>query len=643
MENEMVQLDSLFQPGKIGNLEIKNRLVMAAMGCPYADDEGYITQKIIDYYAERARGGVGLIITSIASVVPEARFPHLPAFHEDKFIPGMRQLAQEIQGCGARIACQLAYQTTMDVGPSAIPCFTNQVIPREVTREEIHRIVEGHAEAGRRVREAGFDAVEIHAAHGYFISAFLSPFRNRRTDEYGGSVENRARFARDVVARTREKVGPDFPVLIRMNGSDFLEGGLTIDEAKQQAAMFIEAGASAIDVTAATPDSRQWRDLTYMHPDGAIVHLAEAMKKAVKVPVITVGKISDPVFADSIIKENRADFVAMARALLADPELSVKAKEGRSDDIRRCIYCNNCRVGRESPEGVIRKGNTETSCTVNPNLLMEREHRLKPAAVKKKVLVIGGGLAGMEVARVSTERGHDVNLYEKAGELGGQWSIACCMPAKAGFRNLLGHMVRGLDEAKVKVVLNKEVTAQAVKEEKPDVVVVATGAAVLSLDVPGAEGKNVVQAIDVITGKAKVGNRVVVIGGKHRGMEVADLLAEQGKKVSLTTRSRLGGREPMERNTFVTLRERLVEREVMVFPFSTVFEIRDNGVYIAMDNELLFLPADTVVMAVGARPENRLFNELQGTVPELYAIGDCARVRNAKEAVNEGCELGHKL
>jgi 2,4-dienoyl-CoA reductase-like NADH-dependent reductase (Old Yellow Enzyme family)/thioredoxin reductase len=639
----MAQLNSLFQPGRIGDLELKNRLVMAAMGCPYADQEGYITQKIIDYYAERARGGVGFIITSIASFLPEARFPNIPALHHDKFIPGMKQLAHAIQSCGARIACQLAYQTYMDIGPSAIPCFTYQVTPKEISQDEIHRIIEAHAEAGRRCKEAGFDAVEIHAAHGYFLSAFLSPFRNRRTDEYGGSVNNRARFAYEVVARTREKVGPDFPVLIRMNGSDFLEGGLTINEAQQQAVMFVEAGADAIDVTAATPDSRQWRDLTYMHPDGAIVHLAEAIKKAVKVPVITVGKIGDPVLANNIIKENRADFVAMARALLADPELPNKAKEGRFDDIRKCLYCNNCRIGRISPEGVKIKNSTETSCTVNPALMREQEFKLKPAALRKKVIFIGGGLAGMEVARISAERGHEVYLYEKTGELGGQWNIACSLPAKAGFRNLLQHMVRGLDKAGVKVILNKEVTRHFIEEEKPDVVVVATGATVLTLDVPGSNGKNVVQAVDVIAGKANMGNRVVVIGGKNRGMEVADFLATQGKKISLITRNRLGGRVPIERNTFVTLRERLVERGVVIFPFSMVFEIRDNGVYMVSDNELLFLPADTVVMAIGAKSENKLSEELQGIVPELYAFGDCVLVRNAKEAVNEGYELGYKM
>jgi 2-enoate reductase len=333
----------------------------------------------------------------------------------------------------------------------------------------------------------------------------------------------------------------------------------------------------------------------------------------------------------------------MGRALLADPKLPNKAKEEHFDNIHRCIYCNNCRIGRLSPEGVESRRGAGLSCTVNPALFREKEFELKPASLPKKVMVIGGGLAGMEAARVLAERGHEVSLYEKSSELGGQWNIACSLPAKASFRTLSQHLIRELDKATVNVILKKEVTRHLVEEEKPDVIVVATGAIPLTLDVPGADGKNVVQAVEVIAGKARAGNRVVVIGGSHRGMEVAYFLAEQGKKVSLVTRSRLGGREPIERNIFVTLRERLIERGVMVFPFSPVFEIRDNGVYVVSDNELLFLTADTLVMAVGAKADNKLVEELKGVVPELYAIGDCARVRNAKEAVNEAAELGRKI
>jgi 2,4-dienoyl-CoA reductase-like NADH-dependent reductase (Old Yellow Enzyme family)/thioredoxin reductase len=654
----MTQLTKLFVPGRIGKMELKNRLVMPPIGTLSVDLEGYINQRTIDYYVERAKGGAGFIITQGASIVPEARMPHMMSLYDDKFIPELRKLTRAVQSYGTKIACQPTHTGIMlvrawtgyerpseieDVGPSAVPCFTFQSTPREISREEIQRLIEAHAEAARRGKEADFDAVEIHGAHGYFLSAFLSPFRNKRTDEYGGSVENRARFACEIINRTREKVGGDFPILIRMNGSDFLEGGLTVDEAQRQAVMFVEAGVDAIDISAATQDSRQWRDLTYMHPDGALVHLAEAIRKAVKVPVITVGKIGDPILADQILQEGKADFVAMARPLLVDPELPNKAKEGRFDDIRRCIYCNNCRLGFLSQERIKTRG-AGLACTVNPALLREREFALKPAPSPKKVMVIGGGLAGMEVARVLAERGHHVSLYEKSDELGGQWNIASSLPSKKIFNTLSRYLISGLNNAGVKVVLNKEVTRKFVEKQKPDAVVVATGASSLTLNVPGADGENVVQAVDVFAGKAEVGKRVVVIGGRLRGMEMADSLAEQGKEVSLVTLKRLGENgAPLERNVFVTLRDRLIQRRVMLFPHSPVYEIRNDGVYVVYDNELLFLPADTVVMAVGAKPENKLVAELQGLVSEVYAIGDCVQPRDAREAINEGAEVGRKI
>ncbi|MFC2067133.1 FAD-dependent oxidoreductase [Chloroflexota bacterium] len=654
----MTQLTRLFEPGNIGTMELKNRLVMAAMGTRSVDDDGCMNQQTIDFYVKRAMGGVGFIIAQAACVVPEGNPPNRLSIHDDKFIPGLSELVRNIHSYDTKVACQLGHVGEMmlrawadydrppgveAVGPSAVPCVTYQLTPRELSRDEIHRLIKAFVETARRGKRAGFDAVEIHAAHGYLLSAFLSPFKNRRTDEYGGSVENRARFVCEIIAQTREDVGADFPLLVRMNGSDCFEGGITIDEAKQQAAMFVEAGVDAVDISVATQESRQWRDLGYMYPDGAIVYLAEAIKKAVKVPVITVGKIGDPVLANRIIQEGKADFVAMARPLLADPELPNKAREGRLDDIQRCIFCNNCRIGFLSKERKETRG-ASLGCTVNPALLREREFELKSAPSPKKVMVIGGGLAGMEAARVLAERGHQVFLYEKSDKLGGQWNIASSLPSKSNFATLSQSLIKGLDKAGVKVTLNKEVTRQLVEEQRPNAVVVATGSTSLTLNVPGADGENVVQAIDVFAGKVKVSDRVVVIGGRLRGMEVADMLAEQGKKVSILTLKRLGENgTPLERNTFVSVRDSLVERGVMIFPFSPVFEIRHNGVYAIVDDELLFLPADTVVMAVGARPENKLAAELQGIAPDLYTIGDCSQPQDAREAVHDGAEVGRKI
>lgn len=651
-------LTKLFESGRIGKTEIRNRLLMAPVTTYSAGFDSGITDRIIDYFVARAKGGVGLIIPGAFFFTPECAAPHLFTIHDDKFIPGLRKLCDAIHEHGAKIAIQLGhpgiglpriwqgYEAPPNieaVGPSVIPCIPWGTTPRELSKEEIKGIVKAMAEAARRVKESGADAVEVHAAHGYMIGAFFSPFKNRRTDEYGGAIENRARFACECLAQTRQKVGADFPIIFRFNGSDFLEGGTTLEDTLKMAPLFAEAGADAFDITAGTRETPWWDDAIYFRPDGLLVPLAEAIKKVVNIPVITVGKIGDPQFAEKILQEGKADFIAMGRALLADPELPNKAKEGRFDDIRRCIYCNNCRRGLFDREKLKKEGRV-LSCTVNPELLREREFVLKPAASPKKVMVIGGGLAGMESARVLAQRGHQVSLYERENRLGGQWNIACNQAEKEGFKRALDYILRGLERSGVKIILNREVTVELVQKEKPDAVVLATGAVPLKINVRGEDGKNVIQAIDVFTGKAQVGENIVVIGARLRGMEVAHMLVQQGKRVSIITMNRLGENgSPLERNAYFELRQKLIEDRVTVYALSPVVEIRENGVYIDCDRELTFVPADTVVLAVGAKSENRLLNYFKGIVPEIYAIGDCVQPRYAKEAINEGAEIGRLI
>lgn len=652
-------LTKLFESGRIGKTEIRNRLVMAPVTTYSAGFDSGITDRIIDYFVARAKGGVGLIIPGAFFFTPECAAPHLFTIHDDKFIPGLRKLCDAIHEHGAKIAIQLGhpgiglpriwqgYEAPPNieaVGPSVIPCIPWGTTPRELSKKEIKGIVNAMSEAAHRVKESGADAVEVHAAHGYMIGAFFSPFKNRRTDEYGGSIENRARFACECLAQTRQKVGADFPIIFRFNGSDFLEGGTTLESTLQMAPMFVEAGADAFDITAGTRETPWWDDAIYFRPDGLLVPLAEAIKKVVNIPVITVGKIGDPQFAEKILQDGKADFIAMGRALLADPELPNKAKKERFDDIRRCIYCNNCRRGLFDREKLKKEGRV-LSCTVNPELLREREFILKSALSTKKVMVIGGGIAGMEAARVLAQRGHQVFLYEKESGLGGQWNIACSQAEKEGFKRALDYLLRGLKKSGAKVILNKEVTVGFVKGEKPDAVVLASGSRPATLNVPGVNGKNVIQAIDIFAGKAQVvGDAIAVIGGRLRGMEVAHMLAQQGKRVSIITMNRLGENgSPLERNVYFEIRQRLIDDRVTIYALSRVVEIRENGVYTDCDRELTFVPADTVVLAVGAKPENRLLNELKEIVPEIYAIGDCVQPRYAKEAINEGAEIGRLI
>jgi 2,4-dienoyl-CoA reductase-like NADH-dependent reductase (Old Yellow Enzyme family) len=602
--------------------------------------QGEILDKTVHYYAERAKGGVGFIICQSSVILRESRVPHRVSAYDDKFIPGLKRIADAIHEYDTKAAFQVVhhgrlltdYRNMVDhpeeiraVAPSPIPrllsvveipgskggeeevlSITRNVPPIKATKEDIRRIVRAFAETARRIKDAGFDAVEIHGAHGYLISQFLSPLANRRTDEYGGSTEKRGRFACEVIEATKQKVGGDFPVLFRFSGSDFLPGGINIEECKRQAPLFVEAGADALNVSASERNSTQWMYPSFLFPQGPLVFLAGEIKKVVGVPVITAGKIIDPDFADRVIARGRADFVALGRALL----------EKRAEEIQSCIYCLNCYDFISQPENR-KKG---LRCSVNPTLLREREFTLEPAVESKNVMVIGGGPAGMETARTLAERGHRVTLYEQNGYLGGQFSIACQQPQKReDYPKLLTSLQKGLRNAGVSLRLNSKVNPDIVKREKPDAVIVATGAIPLEPDIKGVDGGNVVQANEVILGHAKTGKRAIVVGGRYLGMEVADQLADAGKEVLLVSRRTIG--RGVERNIYFALRDRLVQKRVSLYPRCPIVEILPHGAYIVFDNDLLFL-------------------EAEGHVGELHQIGDCVEPRTVMCAIREGAEIG---
>ncbi len=665
-EFNMPELRHLFQPGSIGTMKIKNRIVMAPMVTYSNGPEGEILDRTVHYYAERAKGGVGLIICQSSVIMRESRAPHRASVYDDKFIPGLKRIADALHTYDARAVFQVIhhgrllteYRSMVDhpeelrpLAPSAIPRLLSVVeipgsqgepspIPRnippiEATKEDIKQVVHAFAEAARRIKDAGFDAVEIHGAHGYLIGQFLSPLANRRTDEYGGSPERRARFACEVIEATKERVGDDFPVLFRFSGSDFLPGGISIEESKEQAPLFIEAGADALDVSASERNSTQWLYPSFLFPQGPLVFLAAEIKKVVSVPVITVGKIIDPRFADQVVAQGKADFVALGRALLADPQWANKARGNRFEEIRSCIYCLNCYDFISQPE------NREKGlwCSVNPALLREGEFPLKRARVSKNVMVVGGGPAGMEAARTLAERGHHVALFEQNGHLGGQWYIACQQPQKReDYPKLLLWLQKGLQETGVDVRLNTRVGLDIVGQEKTDAVIVATGAIPLRPNINGVDGGNVVQANEVILGKAKPGKTVTVVGGRYLGMEIADQLADDTERINLVSRRAIG--RGVERNIYFALRDRLVKKGVNLYPHCPVVEIREGGLYIIFEGDLLFLEAETIVLAAGFQSENMIYEGLKGHIDELYQIGDCVEPRTVMWAIREGAEIG---
>ncbi len=664
----MPALTKLFQPGKIGKVEFKNRIVMAPMGTHSCDADGFITDKALQYYAARANGGVGLVIVQAAVVSKGSATPRGMRLCEDKYIPGMRKLAHVIHQGGAKAIAQLNHHGTMFaairkadlgaenvevIGPTALPSVASGVVPREMSKQDINSFVEAFAEACRRAKEAGFDGVEVHAAHGYLLSSFLSPLTNRRHDEYGGNAAARARLVCEVLRAARRRVGPEFALVLRVSGTELLEGGIQIEDVVVQAPLFVESGADAIHVSACTSDYTVWQIPSYLEPEGTMVHLAEAVKKAVKVPVIAVGRLGDPILAERVLQEGKADFIALGRPLLADPDLPNKAKEGRLQDINYCISCNNCFM-------VLFAGGkiSDYTCMVNPGLLAEADGTPAQASSPKDVMVIGGGLAGMMAARDLAQRGHRVTLHERSGKLGGQWNIVCKEESKSGFARFSRYLERGIEKAGVKVRLNSEVTPSFVKEEQPEAVVVATGASPTKLDVPGVDGKNVVQAVDVLTGKAHVGNRVVVLGGCTRsacrayacksgaggcqvGMEIAISLAKKGNKVTMTTRHELG--KGVEKSIFFHLRNELLENGVQFLVHSPVSAIMETGVYVTHQGLPLFLKADTVVLAVGSQSENKLAEQLKGLVPEIYEIGDCVEPRTGIYATLEAARIAREI
>ncbi len=637
-----MNFNKLFQPGKIGSMDIRNRIIMPAMQNRGADPEGFITDRLIAYFTERAKGGVGLIIVQQSFAWPEAKLKRGISLWDDKYIPRLRDMAISVQNCGAKIAMQLGGRGTAQdkglepVAPSAISNSWGEEPPRELTKDEIEYYIDSYAKAAYRVKEAGFDAIEIHGGHGHLISQFLSPYTNRREDEYGGNVKKRTRFICEIIARIKEKIGSTFPVLIRMNGDDFIEGGINLEEAIKQAIIFETAGVDAIHVSGSCHE-KDWIHIpSYFFSPGNLVHLAPPIKEAINIPVITVSKISDPIFAEKILEEKKADFVAMGRALIADPYLPNKAREGRLDEIRRCIYCCNCTTWENRP----RLQERGISCTVNPAVLREDDFVIKFAHKPKKIMVIGGGLAGMEAARTLAERGHQVFLYECNGYLGGQWVMAAWPEFKTDYKSLIPYLDRGMKKAGVRVHLNTEVNLEFVIKEKPDAVIVATGAEPKKLEVLDDAGPEIVQANDVIIGKVTVGGKVVVVGGRCLGMEVANILASEGKHVSLVEALELG--HGIQAGLKAVLRDKLVENGVYIYPFSLLMRITSTGIDVANNGSLLNLKADTVVLAVGTQPRNGLADSLKSLSlnTEIYTIGDCSRIGDAMEAINDGAEIG---
>lgn len=639
---------TLFSSIKIGNMEVPNRFVVPSMGTNLANPDGTINQEFIDYWITRAKGGWGLLTIEVTAIDPLGKaIPHEPGLWDDKFIPDFKKLVDKVHQYGAKIAVQLHHagrQTSSDiigkqpVAPSPIPCLVSKEKPRELLTEEVYELIEKFGDAAKRARKVGFDAVEVHGAHGYLVAQFMSPHSNKRVDEFGGSFYNRMKFPVEIMKDIRRKVGGSYPVIFRISGNEKVTGGRTIDESRAAARVVEEAGADALHVSVGVYGSMQYIVPPADIAPGFILSDAAEIKKSVSIPVIGVGRINDPVLAKEAIESKKADLLAWGRQSLADPETPNKIAAGLIEDIAPCIACNQGCIGY-----LFNPDKLKATCLVNPFCGRESKMKIEKTDKKKKLIIIGGGPGGLEAAWITAARGHNVILYEKTDTLGGQLRIGAIAPAKQDIAKAIRFYTHMGEKNGVDFRIGIETNAQEIIAENPDTVIIATGAEPNIPDIPGINNPRVVTANEILLGLKDPGSRVLIIGGGMVGSETADLLGEHGHEVTIVDMFPEIGRDVQESIRYFLLK-RLNEYKAKIYTNTKVKEILENGVLAEKDEKEISLTGfDTIVIAVGAKSINNLKTELEGKVPELYTIGDALETRKAIDAIEEGARIAIKV
>jgi 2,4-dienoyl-CoA reductase (NADPH2) len=651
----------LFEPIKIGRVEVKNRIVMAPMTNHFAD-KGFVTEKMVGFYEARAQGGSGLITIEDAIVdYPIGNNTANPlAIDDDKYIPMLQQLTSAIKRYECVTMVQLSHagrragrvsldtgclkttQNRLPVAPSALAHpFPGHVVPRPLRTEEIEVIIDKFAQGARRAVEAGFDIVGLHCAHMYLVGQFLSPWANKRTDQYGGALENRLRFIINIIRRIKKEIGNDFPLICRMNGKE-PEGGNSQREIQEIAHQLQSAGINALHISVGFGPVL-WEkgfipaEAPIGMPEGCIVDLAENIKSAVTIPVIAVNKIRHVDFAEDILQRKKADMIALGRALLADPMWPHKAMNNKAAEIRPCISCcqgcvRNIEIGQP------------ITCLINPLVGKENKIRLDrvPSDRIKKVLVIGGGPAGLMTAIIAGKRGHKVSIWEKENTLGGEMLLAMKPSRKREFGELIEYMTLRVKGLGIEVKLNTVANAKAVRQYNPDTVVVAIGSEIMMPKIEGIEGANVISAIKALEDEENVSDKIVIIGGGLVGLETAEYFSQKGKEITIVEMSEdVGSNMPLLIK--VPLLITLQESDVAILTSALVRKIELLGVEIEHGGINKFIECKTVIIATGGKSNCNLEREIRAVSENVYSVGSSDVPGDMLAAIHGGFHLGAQL
>ncbi|WP_303721917.1 FAD-dependent oxidoreductase [Malonomonas rubra] len=656
----------LFTPLKIKNLTIRNRVLMTAHGTLMGAC-GYPTEQLTNYYVEKAKGGCGLLISEFASIHPG--YGNVLNLSNEDNIPAFQAMTKAVHEHGAAIIQQIGHigrqrlpgqRLTWAPSPMPLPFFDLiGLTPKEIEIEEIHEAVEMWGKVAGYVKQSGFDGVEIHSLYGnYLLGGFLSPYSNKRTDEYGGSFENRMRIIYEVIDSVRNSVGDDYVVGIQINGDDFTPGGLDFEDWQEVARLIAETGKiDYITVKAGTYWTPNMVVPDNQHPLGLWVPLASGIKEVVgDTLVFAVGRINDPVFGENILADGHADMVGVTRGQVADPEFANKARDGRVEDIRPCVACN------DGCWGMIYGGHF--SCTHNPAVSKETElgiGTLATAAQPKKVMVVGGGPGGLKFAEIAARRGHKVMLYEKRSRLGGQVNIASKGAGRAELEGIPRYLILQLEQLGVDIHLNTEVTPEMIQQADVDTVVLANGSTPRRIsftgipfydpenpDTPGVDQENVLTSWDLLEDEREVGQKVIVADdgqGHWKGVSIAEMLLDQGKEVELLTpHDRLGHDLTAERR--MPMLKRILKKGLTVTPYTMIKEIEGNAVSVYNIHsrcERTIEDVDNVVLAYYHKANDELYNAVKGKVADLHRIGDCLAPRMIGDAIRDGETLARKL